>query len=111
MVKQNQKCVNEDFKGSNNTRGLFRRGTKGQTTLDVCYGVVQRVKQHQRFVTECYIVSNNIRCLLRSGTKGQPTQEVCYGVVQSVKHHQNLATGLCQRVKQRRRLFTECYIG
>ena len=71
-----RECVNEDFKGSNNIRGLFRRGTKGQTTLDVCYGVVQTVKQHQRFVTECYIVSNNIRCLLRSGTKGQTTQEV-----------------------------------
>ena len=54
----------EPNKGSNNTRGLFRSGTKGHTTSevgysgtmgkstsDVCYGVVQRVKQHLRFVT------------------------------------------------------------
>ena len=69
--------VTEWYKGSNNTRGLLRSGTKGQTTSEVGFGVVQWVKQHLIFVTECYKGSKNITGLLRSGTNGQTKSEVC----------------------------------
>ena len=59
-VKQHQIFVTECYKGSKNITGLLRSGTNGQTKSEMCYrviskgqttsevyfGVVQRVKQH-----------------------------------------------------------------
>ena len=80
MVKEHHRFLTEWYKGSNNIRSLLGCGTKGQTTSDVSYGVVQRVKQHQMFVTEWYKGSNNTRGLLPSVAKGQTPSEVGYGV-------------------------------
>ena len=97
----------------------------GQTTSDICYGVLQRVKEHHRFVTEWYKWSKKITGFLRNGTKGQTTSDVCYGVLQRVKQHQmfvtvwykgsnnikRFVTECVQRVKQRQKLVTEWYNG
>ena len=80
-VKQHKRLVTELYKGLNNVGSWLRSGTMGQTTAEVCYGVLQRVKEHHRFVTEWYKGSNNIGSMLRCGTKGETTQEDCYGVV------------------------------
>ena len=98
-VKQHQKFV----KGSNNIRKL-RNCTKGQTTSEVGYGVVQWVKQQ-----ECYLGYS--RSVTRNGTKGQKHRK--YGQttseLQMVKEH--ICSGEVQRVKQHLRFVTECYKG
>ena len=80
MVKEHHRFLTEWYKGSNNIRSLLGSGTKGQTTSDVCYGVVQRVKQHQMFVTET------------KQHKWFATSDICYGVLQRVKGHHRFVT-------------------
>ena len=54
----------------------------GQTTAEVCYGVLQRVKEHHRG-------------LLRNGTKGQTTSEVWLrSGVTRVKQHKRIVHGV-----------------